>query len=124
MYEHLAATAERPVARSASAYLGEAEAVARDLAERPADPATVRERAGHVVRLLREAGDTEDDEADEHVAAALALAEALAAGTGSDGASDSDDNGDSDDKGDSDDNGDSDDKGDNDDGDHRDGDGP
>ncbi|MFC7136031.1 hypothetical protein ACFQRB_04605 [Halobaculum litoreum] len=72
------------MARSASAHLGEAEAVARDLAQRPADPATVRERAGHVVRLLREAGDTEDAVADEHVAAALALAEALAAGDGDD----------------------------------------
>ncbi|UIP00224.1 hypothetical protein Hbl1158_02310 [Halobaculum sp. CBA1158] len=78
LYEHLAATAERPVARAASARLGEAEAVARDLAERPADPDTVRERAGHVVRLLREAGETEDETADEHVAAALELARELA----------------------------------------------
>nr|WP_276239432.1 hypothetical protein [Halobaculum sp. DT55] len=78
LHGHLAATAERPVARSASAHLGEAEAVARDLAERPAAPETVRERTGHVVRLLREAGETEDETADEHVAAALELAEALA----------------------------------------------
>jgi len=79
LHEHLAATAERPVARAASAHLGEAEAVARDLAERPADPDTVRERTGHVVRLLREAGDTEDERADEHVAAALKLADELVA---------------------------------------------
>ncbi|QZP36738.1 hypothetical protein [Halobaculum magnesiiphilum] len=78
LHEHLAATAERPVARAASAHLGEAEAVARDLAERPAEPETVRERAGHVVRLLREAGDTEDETADEHVAAALEIARELA----------------------------------------------
>ncbi len=82
LHEHLAATAERPVARAASAHLGEAEAVARDLAERPADPDTVRERAGHVLRLLREAGDTEDEAADRHVAAALDLAEELAEGDG------------------------------------------
>ncbi|SHH15966.1 hypothetical protein [Halobaculum gomorrense] len=78
LYEHLAATAERPIARAASARLGEAEAVARDLADRPAEPETVRERAGHVVRLLREAGDTEDEAADEHVAAALEIARELA----------------------------------------------
>ena len=77
LHEHLAATAERPVARAASAHLGEAEAVARDLTERPADPDTVRERVGHVLRLLREAGDTEDEAAEEHVAAALELAEDL-----------------------------------------------
>lgn len=77
LHEHLAATAERPVARAASAHLGEAEAVARDLAERPADSDTVRERAGHVVHLLREAGDTEDEAADQHVAAALEIAEGL-----------------------------------------------
>lgn len=79
LHEHLAATAERPVARAASAHLGEAEAVARDLAERPAAPDTVRERVGHIVRLLREAGDTEDERADEHLAAALELAEDLIA---------------------------------------------
>ncbi|MFC6787059.1 hypothetical protein ACFQFH_14595 [Halobaculum halobium] len=77
LHGHLAATAERPVARAASAHLGEAEAVARDLAERPADPDTVRERVSHVIRLLREAGDTEDETADEHVAAALTLAQRL-----------------------------------------------
>ncbi|WP_348613125.1 hypothetical protein [Halobaculum rarum] len=79
LHEHLAATAERPVARAASAHLGEAEAVARDLAERPADPDTVHERVGHVSRLLREAGDTEDEAAEEHVAAALEIAEGLIA---------------------------------------------
>lgn len=77
LYEHLAATAERPVARPASAYLGEAEAVVRDLVERPAAAETVRARAEHVVDLLGEVGDTEDDVTDEHVAAALSLAEEL-----------------------------------------------
>lgn len=85
LHEHLAATGERPVARSASAHLGEAEAVARDLAERPADADTVRERAGHVVRLLEEAGETEDDEADERVERALSIARELSAEDDSDG---------------------------------------
>ena len=76
---HLTATADRPVPPATNRWLGEAEAVARDLAERPADPDTVRERTGHVVRLLREAGDTEDERADEHVAAALKLADELVA---------------------------------------------
>ncbi|WP_277554279.1 hypothetical protein [Halobaculum limi] len=84
LHDHLAATAERPVARSASAHLGEAEAVARDLVQRPADADTVCERAGHIIRLLQEAGATEDETADEHVAAALELARDLAGDDDSD----------------------------------------
>lgn len=77
LHEHLAATAELPVERESSAYLGEAAAVARDLAERPATPAVVRERAGHVRDLLAAVEGTGNDEADEHVAAARKLAEEL-----------------------------------------------
>lgn len=85
MYRELAATAELPVAREAGAYLGEAEAVARDLAEREASPAVVRERAGHVVDLLDAVEETGDDEADERVAAARAAAAVLAGESDDDG---------------------------------------
>ena len=78
LHDHLAATAELPVEREASAYLGEAEAVARDLHERPADPSVVRERACHVVDLLAAVDGTGNDEADEHVEAARELAADLA----------------------------------------------
>ncbi|WP_435126728.1 hypothetical protein [Halobaculum sp. D14] len=77
--DRLDATEERPVTREANAYLGEAAAVARDLADHDADPAVVRERAGHVVDLLDELDGTGDDEADSHVDAARALAAELAA---------------------------------------------
>ncbi|WP_313692738.1 hypothetical protein [Halorarum halobium] len=80
LHDRLESTAELPVEREASAYLGEAEAVARDLVERPADPDVVRERAGHVRDLLAEIDGTGNDEADEHVAAARELAAELADG--------------------------------------------
>lgn len=80
LHEHLEATAELPVEREASAYLGEAEAVARDLVERPADAAVVRERAGHVRDLLAEIEGTGNPTADEHVDAARELASELAEG--------------------------------------------
>lgn len=70
VHDHLAATQERPVERGASRWIGEAEAVARDLAESDLAPAVVAERLGHVRRLLSEVDGTQDDEADEHVAAA------------------------------------------------------
>lgn len=86
LHDHLEATAELPVEREAGAYLGEAEAVARDLAERPAEPAVVRERAEHVRDLLAEVEGTGNDEADEHVAAARDLAKELVEkSTGGDG---------------------------------------
>ncbi|MFB6243744.1 MAG: hypothetical protein ABEH80_06570 [Halobaculum sp.] len=77
LYEALAATAERPVAREASAYVGEAEAVARDLAQRPAPEAVIAERVGHVRDLLAEVDETEDDAADEHVERAREVTAAI-----------------------------------------------
>ena len=73
LHSHLAATAERPVERTASRYLGEAEAVAADLVDADV-PATVRrDRLGHVERLLGQVGETGDGEADRHVAEAKRL---------------------------------------------------
>ncbi|QLG60568.1 hypothetical protein [Halorarum salinum] len=83
LHDHLDATAELPVEREASAYLGEAEAVARDLVERSAESAVVRERTGHVRDLLAEIEGTGNTDADEHVAEARALASELA-GEGAD----------------------------------------
>jgi hypothetical protein len=77
LYGELEATAELPVARTASAYVGEAEAVARDLAERDASDEVVRERVGHVRDLLGEFETTENETADEHVAAAASVAEEI-----------------------------------------------
>ncbi|MFC7202943.1 hypothetical protein ACFQJC_05415 [Haloferax namakaokahaiae] len=79
LHDHLAQTATRPVREDASRWLGEAQAVAGDLAvgETPAD-AVLRTRLGHVEHLLSNVGETEDSVADNHVAAAnAALAEIL-----------------------------------------------
>jgi hypothetical protein len=75
LHAHLAATAELPVERTASALLGEAEAVAADLAAAgTALPADVRrERLGHVRDLLDRIDDTESAAADEHVSSAEAV---------------------------------------------------
>jgi len=78
LYQCLAATAERPVDRTPSRLLGEAQAVADDLRGID-DPAVVTDRAGVVVELLSKIDGTGDSEADAEVAQARALAEALAA---------------------------------------------
>lgn len=88
LHDRLAATATRPLREDASRWLGEAEAVAGDLAVGPLpDDEVVRARLGHVERLLSSVGETEDEAADEHVASArAALTDALATlgGGGSD----------------------------------------
>lgn len=78
LYEHLHATAERPVERHASRLLGEAEAVADDM--RDCDPAVVAERAAVVTELLDAVDGTGDAEADDHLARARDLAATLASG--------------------------------------------
>jgi hypothetical protein len=75
LHERLEATEERPVERTASAYLAEAAAVAADVAEDPTvSMAVVRTRVGHVADLLSNVEATGDEAADEHVAAARDLA--------------------------------------------------
>jgi len=77
LHEHLQATAERPIERTASRWIGEAEAIAADLVDAPNDPELIRDRVGHIASLLAEVEDTEDEVADEHVAAAARLADRL-----------------------------------------------
>ena len=81
LHEHLAATATRPVREDVGRWLGEAEAVAGDLAAGPLPPDdVVQTRLGHVEHLLSNVDETEDEVADEHVAhARTALEDALAA---------------------------------------------
>jgi len=76
LYEHLHATAERPVERHASRVLGEAEAVADDM--RGCDPPVLADRAAVVAELLSEVDGTEDDVADSHLTRARDLADTLA----------------------------------------------
>jgi len=63
----LEATAERPVEREASRWIGEAEAVAGDIAGTDVPLDVLEERVGHVDRLLSEVDGTGDPAADEHV---------------------------------------------------------
>lgn len=84
--DHLESTAELPVERPESAYLGEAEAVASDVSSlwlaghpsRAGDAdvslSVVRARIEHVAELLSNVEGTESDAANEHVEAAEELA--------------------------------------------------
>lgn len=78
LHEPLAATAERPVERTASRWIGEAEVIAADLIDAPDDPDVIRARAAHIVSLLEHVDGTGDQAATEHVEAAKALAVRLA----------------------------------------------
>ncbi|MBX0286303.1 hypothetical protein [Haloarcula salinisoli] len=73
LHDHLAATAERPVERTASRWLGEAEAIADDIAHGEMDASAQRERLGKVEHLLENVEETGDEDADGHVAAAEAI---------------------------------------------------
>ena len=64
---HLEATAELPVDRQASRWLGEAEAVARDVARSDLDRSVVAERVATVQELLDEVDETGHADADEHL---------------------------------------------------------
>lgn len=77
LHDHLAATAERPVERDASRWLGEAEAVAADVADGDVPQSVVEKRVGQVRELLSHVEETGDDEADEHVREAKRLAAAI-----------------------------------------------
>jgi hypothetical protein len=71
LHSHLEATGECPVAQRESRWLGEAEAIAADLRYgSDLEPATIRERASKIERLLAEVEETGSEDADDHVAAA------------------------------------------------------
>lgn len=77
LYDHLAATGECPVERTASRWLGEAEAIAGDVAHGDLAPEVRRERLEKVDHLLENVEGTGDEAADEHVEAARTLVDAL-----------------------------------------------
>ena len=69
----LRATEELPVDRAASVRLGEAHAVAEDLARGDLDRSVIHERVGHVRRLLSDVSDPDDEAVAGRVGNALAL---------------------------------------------------
>lgn len=78
LHEHLAATAKYPIETRTNRWLGEAAAVAEDLAEGEVDSAIIAERIDHVRRLLGEVESVADPDAAEHVMAADRLADEIA----------------------------------------------
>lgn len=70
---HLEATAELPIDRRANRWLGEAEAIASDVATSDLERETVLERVETVQRLLSEVDSTGHDEADDHLEAATRI---------------------------------------------------
>jgi len=77
LYEQLAATGERPVERSASRWLGEAEAIAGDVARSELDPTVRRGRLAKIEELLGHVETTGDQQADDHVDTAREIVEEL-----------------------------------------------
>ncbi|SDN02079.1 hypothetical protein SAMN04487949_3193 [Halogranum gelatinilyticum] len=82
--DELAATAERPMRPDVTHWVAEADAVAGDVADGVdvggdggLPDEVVRERVGHVRELLSHVEETGDEKADEHVATANRLAEAV-----------------------------------------------
>jgi hypothetical protein len=72
LHDHLAATGELPVERSASHYLGEAEAVVADALRPGTGDEVVERRVEQARELLSHVEATGDERADEHVEAARA----------------------------------------------------
>ena len=80
LYEHLAATRERPIEREASRWIGEADAIAADLVGpeiADLDLGVIHNRIGHVADLLSNIEGTGDSIADEHIETARDLANTI-----------------------------------------------
>ena len=78
LHAELEATEELPVDRTASRWVGEAQAVAADAAGGDLAADVGRERVGHVADRLGHGEGTGDETADEHVAVARELAVEIA----------------------------------------------
>jgi hypothetical protein len=74
LHEHLKATEELPVRPDASVWLGEAAAIAADIADGDAPPSVVADRVGRVAELLAEVETTGNANADDHVRVAERIA--------------------------------------------------
>jgi 1,2-phenylacetyl-CoA epoxidase catalytic subunit len=79
IHDHLQATEELPLEERANRWLGEAQAVAADIAHGSPSREVVARRADQIVHLLEQVDGTGDERADEHVATARSQARALVA---------------------------------------------
>lgn len=74
---HLEATEELAIRTKANRWLGEAHAVAADLAEAQPSIQTIEKRVNQIEHLLRQIEETENEEADEHIRASLEIAKKI-----------------------------------------------
>lgn len=77
IHEHLEATEQMPLDTATNRWLGEAEAVAADIAIGDVSEAVASNRAETIVELLESAGSIENESASEHVITSLTLAREL-----------------------------------------------
>lgn len=77
LHSHLEATAHLPLDSGTNRWLGEAQAVAADLATNELAAEVVATRAATVVELLEAAGEIDHEEASDHVTAGLNIAREL-----------------------------------------------
>ncbi|AUG48192.1 hypothetical protein BVU17_11905 [Haloarcula taiwanensis] len=77
LHRHLAETGERPVERTASRWLGEAEAVAADIAAGELSEDVLAERLITVDHILSHVESTADAVADDHVDAAREIVDTM-----------------------------------------------
>lgn len=78
LHAHLEVTGRRPVETAASRWLGEAEAIAADLAATtPVESSVAVDRLGTIVELLGEVDGIEDPVADAHLSFASRVADRL-----------------------------------------------
>ncbi|GGK53440.1 MULTISPECIES: hypothetical protein [Haloarcula] len=77
LHRHLAETGERPVERTASRWLGEAEAVAADIADGELPEDVLAERLTTIDHILSHVDSTDDAIADNHVEAAREIVDDL-----------------------------------------------
>lgn len=77
LFNQLQATEQLPIDRTANRWLGEAQAITKDLVRGDPDPETIHRRVEKVLELLDEIDGTGSQEGDDRVAAARSVAEGL-----------------------------------------------
>jgi ribonuclease HI len=76
LHAHLEATEELDVNHKANRWIGEAEVVAEDITDDVSEQ-VIEKRVVQIEELLRNIDETENQEADEHIDAALSFAERI-----------------------------------------------
>jgi hypothetical protein len=71
--EELTATEELPVDRTASRWIGEAQALAKDIESADTNSEVIQDRLSQIEQLLENVDTTENAVADEHLTAAKSL---------------------------------------------------